>query len=129
MWLPFSLCYSFSVMSIPIKPQTTIEEFSKLDIRVGTILHAESVEGSSKLIKLQVDFGELGERQVFTGMAKWYSPEDLIGMQTVFIVNFPPRKMMGEESHGMVLALGLTNDTKPVFLVPKTEVGDGEGVR
>jgi methionine--tRNA ligase beta chain len=113
----------------PLKPEISYEDFQKLDIRVGTIVSAEKVEGSEKLIKLDVDFGELGKRQILTGMAKWHAPERFVGMQTTFILNFPAKKMMGLESQGMILALGLTDDSAPVFLIPATPTANGEGVR
>jgi methionine--tRNA ligase beta chain len=111
------------------KPEIKIEDLAKLDVRVGTIIAAEAVTGSSKLIKLQVDFGSLGQRQILTGMQKWYKPEDFMGMQTTFVVNLAPRKMMGLESQGMIFALGLTDESTPVFLVPKQKVENGEGAR
>ncbi len=113
-----------------IKPQITYEDFTKLDIRAGTVVSAERVEGSEKLIKLQVDFGpQIGQKQILTGLLKWYKPEDLIGIQTTFILNLPPRKMMGLISEGMILALGLSDDQKPTLLKPKKKVKNGEGVR
>jgi methionyl-tRNA synthetase len=113
----------------PAKPTIQIDDFEKIDIRVGTITSAENVPGSEKLLKLAVDFGDLGTRQILTGMAKWYKPEELVGMQTTFVINLAPRQMMGVESQGMIFALGLTNDTKPTFLAPKTPVSNGEGAR
>ena len=84
-----------------------IDDFQKIDLRVGTILEAEKVEGSEKLLKLKVDFGvevENSPRQILSGIAKHYSPEDLIEKQVVAIVNLEPRMMMGIESQGMLLA-------------------------
>ena len=113
-----------------VKPEITYEDFSKLDIRAGTVLSAERVEGSEKLIRLQVDFGsEIGQKQILTGLLKWYKPESFVGMQTTFIVNLPPRKMMGLMSEGMILALGLSDEEKPALLKPKRKVKNGEGVR
>lgn len=86
------------------KEEITYEDFQKLDIRVGTIKNAEEIEGSDKLVKLQVDFGVLGNRQILSGIKKWYSPEALVGRQFMFIVNLAPRKMMGLESQGMIVA-------------------------
>jgi len=105
------------------------EEFSKIDVRVGTVINAERVKKSEKLIKLEVDFGELGKRQILTGIAEWYKPEDLVGMQTTFVVNLEARKLMGSESQGMIFTLGLDDDKKPVFLLPKESVENGEGAR
>ena len=81
----------------------SIKDVIKVDMRIGEIVECEIVEGSEKLLKSQVDFGELGKRQIFSGIRKHYSPEDLIGTQGVFIVNLKPRKMMGMMSEGMML--------------------------
>lgn len=92
-------------MSAP-KPETSLDNLSLLDVRLGEIKHAESVVGSDKLIRLEVDFGpEVGMRQILSGIATWYDPQDLIGKKTTFIINLPYRKMMGMESQGMLLAL------------------------
>lgn len=113
-----------------IRDTISYEDFSKIDIRVGTIVSAEKVEKSNKLIKLQVDFGdEIGQRQILTGMAEWYDASDFEGMQTTFVVNLEPRKIMGEQSQGMIFALGLSDDTKPIFLKPSEVVDNGEGAR
>jgi len=113
-----------------VKPEITYEDFSKLDIRAGTVLSAERVGGSEKLIRLQVDFGpEIGQKQILTGLLKWYKPESFVGLQTTFILNLPPRKMMGLMSEGMILALGLSDEEKPALLKPKRKVKNGEGVR
>jgi len=111
------------------KTNINYEDFSKIDIRVGTITNAEKVEKSEKLLKLEVDFGELGKRQILTGMAMWYQPEGLIGMQTTFVINLEPRKMMGMESQGMIFAVGLSDDKKPTFLLPKEPIENGDGAR
>ena len=79
------------------------EDFKKVQIQIGEILNAESVEGSEKLLKLKVKFGE-EERQILSGIAKFISPEQLIGMKVPFVTNLKPRMMMGLESNGMILA-------------------------
>ena len=85
--------------------QITIDEFTKLDLRVGQILAAEKVAGSEKLLKLNVDIG--GEqRQIVAGMAKRYSPEDLIHKKVIVVANLKPVRLMGVESQGMILAAG-----------------------
>jgi methionyl-tRNA synthetase len=128
MWILKEFCDIVNHMK---EPKSTInhEEFSKVDIRVGTIVEAYKVEKSEKLLKLDVDFGELGKRQILTGIAAWYNPEDLVGMQTTFVINLESRKIMGLESQGMIFALGLDDDKKPVFLLPKEPVDNGEGAR
>lgn len=82
----------------------TIDEFSKVELKVGSIKEAERVEGSEKLLKLKVDLGEEAPRQILSGIGKNYAPEDIIGRQAVFVTNLEPRMMMGMESQGMLLA-------------------------
>ena len=103
--------------------------FAKLDIRAGTIKEAERIENSKKLIRMDVDFGEVGTKQVVAGLAEWYTPEDLIDLQTIFVVNLEPIELMGYESQGMILGLGLDDSQKPVLLVPQEKVENGEGLR
>lgn len=89
----------------------TIEfsDFLKLDIRVGKVVKAEAVEDSDKLIKTTVDFGELGERIIVSGIREWHKPEDLVGMHLPYIVNLEPKKILGIESQGMLLAAAPIN--------------------
>jgi methionyl-tRNA synthetase len=88
-----------------IADEISFEDFAKIDLRVAEIINAEHVEGADKLLKLTLDIG-LGERQVFAGIKSAYSPEDLIGKQTVMVANLAPRKMRFGLSEGMVLAAG-----------------------
>lgn len=81
----------------------TFEDFIKVDMRIGAIKECEEVEGSDKLLKMQVDLGELGMRQILAGVKKFYRPQDLVGKQGTFVVNLKPRKMMGMLSEGMML--------------------------
>lgn len=104
----------------------TIDDFAKAELRVGTVLEAEEVSGSGKLIKLIVDFGELGKRQILSGIKKWYKPAQLVGKQFVYVVNLEPRMMMGLESQGMVLA---TDTEKPIILKPSKKVLPGTKIR
>jgi methionyl-tRNA synthetase len=92
-------------MSQTENTQTHIEydDFKKVHIQVGEIMEVEPVEGSEKLLKLKVKFGE-EERQILSGIAKHVSPEKLIGMKVPFVTNLKPRMMMGLESNGMILA-------------------------
>jgi len=100
-----------------------IADFAKVHMVVGTIKHADVVEKSDKLLKLLVDCGEYGERQILAGVKQSYKPEELIGEQGVFVVNLKPRKLMGMESQGMMLfvegdkrsneKLSPTNKVKP----------------
>lgn len=103
----------------------TIDDFVKLEIRVGTVLEAEEVIGSDKLIKQIVDFG-LEKRQILSGIRKWYKPEQLVGNQFVYVTNLEPRIMMGLESQGMILCVG---DEKPIPLKPSKKVANGSKAR
>ncbi len=103
------------------------EDYSKLDIRVGTVTGCEPVPGSSKLYKLDVDFGELGKRTILTGMQAYYQPSDFIGLQTLFVYNLEPRKMMGLESQGMILSIGLDHSKKPILIRLDGTVTNGDG--
>jgi methionyl-tRNA synthetase len=82
----------------------SIDDFAKVEIRIGEIVSAEPIEGSEKLLKLKVNFGEEGERQILSGIAKYKTPEELVGVKCPFIVNLEPRMMMGLESQGMIMA-------------------------
>ncbi|GMT46539.1 MAG: methionine--tRNA ligase [bacterium] len=103
----------------------SINDFAKVELKVGKILEAERVKGSNKLIKLQVDTGE--QRQIVAGIGKVYSPEQLVGKKIVVVANLKPAKLMGVESRGMLLA---ANDGEKLVLVtPEGDVGVGAGVR
>lgn len=84
--------------------EISFEDYAKVDIRSGTILKAERVAKSNKLLKLEVSFGLLGTRQVLAGIGKDFDPEAVVGVSALFVVNLAPRQMMGLESHGMILA-------------------------
>ena len=87
-----------------------IEDFGKVDLRIALITHCESVPGSTKLLRLELDVGEDKTRQVFSGIAAHYKPEDLIGKLTVMVANLAPRKMKFGVSEGMVLAASHGNE-------------------
>lgn len=101
------------VVNIPEKTKTEtiedridnihIDDFAKVQLVIGTIENCEAVPKSNKLLKLQVDFGNQGKRQILSGVRKSFEPQDLIGKQAVFVFNLPVRAMMGLESHGMML--------------------------
>jgi methionine--tRNA ligase beta chain len=161
----------------------TIDDFAKLEFKVGTIISAEEIDGSDRLLKLQVDFGpkaveetteasepeipnELRDpsitpqdegsesaeivrndddtvdvtdtvkaieenpneiRQILSGIKQWYKPEDLVGKQFVFITNLAPRKMMGLESQGMIMAA--EGEDRPSPLMPSEKVPNGSKIR
>lgn len=87
-----------------MKEQITYEDFAKLDIRIGTVLAAELVPETDKLIKCTVDFADEGQRTIVSGVAEWKKPEDLVGKQLPYIINLAPRVLRGVESQGMLLA-------------------------
>lgn len=102
----------------------TLDEFKNADLRVGEITAAERVEGSEKLLRLQVDLGEEQVRQILSGIAKHYDPDALIGKKVVIIANLEPRMMMGHESQGMLLAAHGA-DEAPILLLPEGDVPPG----
>jgi len=105
----------------PARPETSFDDFSKMDIRTGTILEAERIPKTDKLLKLKIDVG-IDTRTVVSGIAEWYKPEDIIGQRVSVLVNLAPRKIKGIESQGMILMasnsageLSFINSTKPDF--------------
>jgi methionyl-tRNA synthetase len=109
-----------------LKPEITIDDFGKLDIRVGKVLAAEKMEKSNKLLKLTVDTG-VDQRTVLSGIAQHYSPEEMVGKQVTLIANLAPRKMMGIESQGMIL-MAEDVDGKLRLLQPNEIVTPGSTV-
>lgn len=97
-------------------------DFVKVELRFGTVQSAERVPKSDKLIKMLVNFGAQ-TRQILAGVGKTFEPEQLIGEQFLFVVNLAPRKMMGLESHGMMLATG--DPTSLVVIKPSKPVEPG----
>jgi len=95
-------------------PQITIDDFAKVELRVAEIKVAERIPKADKLLRLEVDLG-YERRQILSGIAEWYAPEDLIGRRIVVITNLAPRKMRGLESHGMLLAASEGENGKPVL--------------
>jgi len=100
----------------------SIDEFQKVDLRVGLVKSAEKVPGSEKLVRLIVDLGELGERQIIAGLGKWYPPEFFQGKYIIVVTNLKPKKMMGLESQGMLLA---TDTDPPVIATVEKPVKPG----
>lgn len=112
-------------LSAPAEPKpepasVPFDTFSSVELRVGTVRSAEVVDGSDKLLRLTVDFGEAAPRQVVSGVRKSFAPDELVGRQFAFVANLPPRAIMGLESQGMILAadgpdgLALVSPTAPV---------------
>ena len=95
-------------------PQITIDDFAKVELRVAKIVVAERIPKADKLLRLEVDLG-YERRQILSGIAEWYTPEDLLGRRIVVITNLAPRKMRGLESHGMLLAASGPDGGKPVL--------------
>ena len=103
----------------------TFEEFKKVETRIGKVLQAEKVENADKLIKMQVDFGDF-KRQIVSGIAESFTPEELVGKKLPFVVNLEYRKFKGEESQGMLMAIDVPEKT--VLLIPEQEVPEGTEV-
>lgn len=103
---------------IPEKVFATIDDFQKIEIKLGTVLSVDVVEGADKLYILKVDLGEETPRQILSGIREFVLPEDLLGKQFPFVTNLAPRMLRGYESQGMILAgsdesgLALLNPTK-----------------
>ena len=103
-------------------------DFIKLDLRVGTIAKVEVPSGSAHVYRLAINFGrEVGERIIFSGLKQTYEPDELVGKQVLCVVNLEPKKVMGEDSQGMLLAVD--GDKRPVLLVPAEKVIEGSKAR
>lgn len=104
-----------------------IEDFFKIEIRIGKILSAERVEGSEKLLKLMIDLGETAPRQILSGISKAVpDPASIVGKMVPIIANLEPRQMMSMESQGMMLC---ADDGSPVLLHPASDVAPGSVVK
>ena len=110
----------------PQKKEIVYDDFSKIDIRVATVLAAEKVKKSKKLLKLTLDTG-IDQRTVLSGIAEQYAPEDVVGKQVCVLINLAPRKMMGIESKGMIL-MAEDQDGSLAFVQPGQGVSDGSEV-
>jgi methionyl-tRNA synthetase len=104
-----------------------IEEFQKIDLRIGKIIVAEKVENSDKLLRLEVDFGNEW-RQIVSGIANYYKPEELIGKKVAFVFNLEPKMIKGIESQGMILASEDENGNL-ALLVPDKEIKEGAKIK
>ncbi len=108
------------------------DDFKKLEIRIGRIEKAERVEGSDKLLKMEVSFGEENEgriiRQIIAGIGKVYEPESLVGKQCPFAYNLEPKSLKGLESQGMILCPS-DADGKPALLHPDREIPPGNIIK
>jgi methionyl-tRNA synthetase len=106
-----------------------IETFAKVKFRIATVEKVEAIPKSKKLYQIQVDVGELGKRQIVSGIALHYTPEQLIGRQIVIVANLKPAKLMGVESHGMLLAASTEGDVVLAVLSPDKPISAGARVR
>lgn len=112
---------------VELKTKVKIDDFLKLDIRIGEVKSVEDIENADKLYKLKVDFGPFGVLQILSGIKEKIQKEDLIGRQFAFIVNLEARKMKGEVSEGMILATG--EEEMSGLLIPNQKINNGDKVR
>ena len=110
----------------PIRETITYDDFTKLDIRVGTVLECIKVPKADKLLQFKIDDG-LGGRTIISGIAKYYNPEDLVGKQVCFIANLAPRKLKGVTSEGMILSAE-NADGSLAIIMPEKKVVPGSGI-
>lgn len=101
----------------PIKENIGFEDFMKMDLRIAKVLTCEKVKKSKKLLKMTLDIGT-EERTVVSGISLHYTPEEMVGKSVIYLANLAPKKLMGIESSGMVLA---ASDTKGNLVVPNVE--------
>ena len=106
--------------------ECTIDDVMKLELQVATVKAAEKVEGSEKLLRLELQLGD-EIRQVVSGIAKTYNPEDMLGKQVVVIANLAPRTLFGLESKGMILCA--SGESGPIILSPEQTVPAGSSVQ
>jgi methionyl-tRNA synthetase len=111
----------------PRKPGITFDEFQKMDIRIGTILEAAPVPKTKKLLKFKIDTG-MDVRDIVSGIAEHFTPEELVGRQVTIIANLEPREIKGVVSHGMIL-MSERADGKYSLVVPTDKVPDGKTVK
>ena len=110
----------------PLKAEASFDDFTKLDIRTATILTAERVPKTDKLLKFTLDTG-LDKRTIVSGIAKWYAPEDLVGKQVCILANLAPKTLRGIESRGMILTAEQGDGSLSV-ITPSSKVANGSQV-
>ncbi len=108
-------------------PEIQYEDFAKVEFRIGTVIAAELVPETDKLIKCTIDFGELGIRTIVSGIAQWKKPEELVGLQLPYVFNLAPKMLRGVESQGMLLAA--SDDSGLALLIPERSVVPGTKLR
>ncbi len=109
-------------------PEVSFADFQKLDLRVGQIVEAEKLEWSEKLIKMKVDFGDLGQKQVLSGIFEWYQPEDLLEKQAVFLINLPKKYIKDEPSEAMILTSENEKENQVSIITPLGKVTNGSPI-
>jgi len=113
---------------VPIKPVISFKEFTKLDVRVGTINLVEDIVKSENLVRLTIDLGD-HKRKIIVGMKKEReNPKEIEGTQALFVVNIEPREIMGEFSEGMLFDIGFADALSPVLAIPEKPVPNGTRV-
>ena len=113
------------IKAAPVKPAISFDLLEKIDIRVGTIERVEDVEGSDKLVRLIVDFGD-HKRRILAGLKRErQNPGETEGRQALFVINLEPKRMMGEHSEGMLFDIGYADGVTPVLAVPESRVPNG----
>lgn len=106
------------------KDTVSFPDFQKLDLRVGKIVEAEEVVGSTSLVRMQVDLGkDYGRQKIIAGVAKWYKPEQLKGKKFIFLSNLAPKQMMKEESAGMILCADVDGEAIMISVDDKIPTG------
>ena len=113
----------------PVAPRISIDDFMGIDLRIARISEATQVEGADKLVRLRLDIGPLGSRQVFAGIKAAYDPASLVGRLTVMVANLAPRKMKFGLSEGMVLAASDTDGQTPGIFLLAPDAGAQPGMR
>jgi methionyl-tRNA synthetase len=123
---PFAAAAAAS--TTPDTPQIAIDDFVKIDLRVAQIIVAERIPKADKLLRLEVDLG-YEKRQILSGIAEWYTPEELLGRRIVVIANLAPRKMRGLDSHGMLLAASNGENGKPILATFAEDIALGSRLK
>ena len=112
---------------LPQKDMVTFDDFTKIDIRTATVLEAEKVPKTTKLLKLKIDTG-LDIRTIVSGIAEYYEPAAIVGKQISIIANLEPRKIKGIESKGMIL-MAEDKSGKLVMVIPESKVSNGSAIK
>src|SRR5260370_930438 len=117
--------FSRRMTPAPIKPEISVDTLASIDVRVGTIETVHDVPGSTKLVRLVVDFGD-HRRSILAGLKREReNPQALAGRQALFVVNLPPRRMAGEVSEGMLFDIGYAEGITPALAIPEHAVPNG----